>query len=57
MPEESDFRVYDFVRQSKPKYEQLELDYTGQMQALNAIISSHSTAPILVVGPFGTGKT
>ena len=57
MPEESDFREYDIVRQSKPKYEQLELDYTGQMQALSAIVSSCSTAPILVVGPFGTGKT
>ena len=57
MPEESDFRKYDFVRQSRPKYEQLELDRTGQIQALNAIVSSCSTAPILVVGPFGTGKT
>jgi len=57
MPEKDDFREYDVVPQGKPKFEQLELDYTGQMQALNAIISSHSTAPILVVGPFGTGKT
>ena len=57
MPEKDDFREYDIVPQRKPKFEQLELDYTGQMQALNAIISSHSTAPILVVGPFGTGKT
>ena len=57
MPEESDFREYDIVPQCKAKFEQLELDYTGQMQALNAIMSSRSTAPILVVGPFGTGKT
>ena len=55
MPEKDDFREYDIVPQCKPKFEHLELDYTGQMQALNAIISSHSTAPILVVGPFGTG--
>jgi len=57
MPDEDDFRKYEVVRQSRPKYEQLDLDYTGQMQALNAILSSCSTAPILVVGPFGTGKT
>ena len=57
MPGEGDFRKYEVVRQSRPKYEQLELDYTGQMQALNAILSSCSTAPVLVVGPFGTGKT
>ena len=57
MPEESDFRKYEVVRQSRPKYEQLELDHTGQIQALTAIVSSCSTAPILVVGPFGTGKT
>ena len=57
MPEKDDFSEYDVVPQGKPKFEQLELDYRGQMQALNAIISSHSTAPILMVGPFGTGKT
>ena len=57
MPEESDFRKYEVVQQSWPKYEQLELDHTGQIQALRAIASSCSTAPILVVGPFGTGKT
>ena len=57
MPGEGDFRKYEVVQQSWPKYEQLELDYTGQMQALNAILSSCSTAPVLVVGPFGTGKT
>ena len=54
---------------AKPEYPELELDKTGQLQALYAILTSgsnapfacsnapHSNAPLLVAGPFGTGKT
>ena len=42
---------------AKPEYSELELDKTGQLQALNAILTSGSNAPLLVAGPFGTGKT
>ncbi len=38
-------------------YENLELDRTCQMQALNMILSSKSKCPLLIAGPFGTGKT
>ena len=41
----------------KPEYSKLELDETGQLQALDAILTSGSSAPLLVAGPFGTGKT
>ena len=57
MPEENDFREGNHFIAGRPEYERLELDRTGQMQALDAITSSRSTAPVLVVGPFGTGKT
>ena len=42
---------------AKPEYPELELDKTGQLQALYAILTSGSNAPLLVAGPFGTGKT
>ncbi len=42
---------------ARPSYERLTLDKSGQMQALEAIIDCDSLAPVLVVGPFGTGKT
>ena len=35
----------------------LKLDTTGQVQALRAILSNNTTTPIIVAGPFGTGKT
>ena len=57
MPERNDFREGNRFVAGKPEYEWLKLDTTGQMQALDAITSSRSTAPVLVVGPFGTGKT
>ena len=40
-----------------PPYEKLRLDKTCQLQALNLILSSKSKCPLLVAGPFGTGKT
>ena len=40
----------------KPKYEALELD-SYQQRALGTIMSCSPGAPVLVTGPFGTGKT
>ena len=40
-----------------PRYESLELDKSCQFQALRKILSSDSQFPLLVAGPFGTGKT
>ena len=39
-----------------PKYECIDLD-EGQMKALEVIIKSTPDLPVLVAGPFGTGKT
>ena len=47
----------DNVEVAKPEYTELELDKTGQLQALYGILTSNSNAPLLVAGPFGTGKT
>ena len=60
MPTKSDFikrppEVNVIV--AKPEYAELELDKTGQLHALYGILTSHSNAPLLVAGPFGTGKT
>ena len=49
--EENDYRVYP------PLYENIELDQHVQMKALYAILKSSPALPILVAGPFGTGKT
>ena len=38
-------------------YESIELDQKVQMKALYAILKSSPALPILVAGPFGTGKT
>ena len=35
----------------------LNLDDSGQMQALRAILSDNTAAPVIIAGPFGTGKT
>ena len=35
----------------------LKLDNTGQLQALRAILSDNTITPVIVAGPFGTGKT
>ena len=40
-----------------PKYESIELDRQVQMKALHVILQSIPTVPVLVTGPFGTGKT
>ena len=60
MPTKSNFIEHlprDNVKIAKPKYTELELDKTGQLQALYGILTSNSNAPLLVAGPFGTGKT
>ena len=40
----------------KPDYKDLELD-SYQQRALRTILNSSPEAPVLVTGPFGTGKT
>ena len=40
-----------------PEYESIELDKEMQMKALQVILNSTPDLPILVAGPFGTGKT
>ena len=42
-----------------PKEAMLTLDYTGQMQALKSILNDNAnfSTPIILTGPFGTGKT
>ena len=47
----------DSVKIPKPKFTELELDKTGQLHALYGILKSNANAPLLVAGPFGTGKT
>lgn len=42
---------------AKPCYESIELDREMQMKALKVILNSTPSLPILVAGPFGTGKT
>lgn len=40
-----------------PRYEQLKIDKTCQFPALRMILSSTTSLPLLIAGPFGTGKT
>lgn len=58
MPREEDFS--DEGRRpwvpGKPKYEALDLD-SYQKRALSTIMSCSPRSPVLVTGPFGTGKT
>ena len=42
---------------AQPPHEALSLDKEGQMRALDLILKSMSSFPILIAGPFGTGKT
>ena len=58
IPEESDFDSdVEFNRIPFPKhYDYLRLDQ-HQFRALQAVVFSRSNAPILIAGPFGTGKT
>ena len=48
-------RAY-YYRSSEPPYERLKLDEM-QMKSLHVILNSNPDFPILVAGPFGTGKT
>ena len=45
-----------YYRSSEPPYERLKLDEM-QMKSLHVILNSNPDFPILVAGPFGTGKT
>ena len=42
---------------ASPNYKSIELDKEMQMKALKVILNSSPDLPILVAGPFGTGKT
>lgn len=62
MPHEGDIsysnsHLCDDIKVYPPMYERLELDKTCQFQALRMILSSNSHCPLLIAGPFGTGKT
>ncbi len=41
----------------KCKYDILEVDEAGQLRALKAIVEQPSNLPIVISGPFGSGKT
>ena len=58
MPQDGDFAEgLDLTRVPKPKeYDALELD-NKQFRALQLILFSRSLAPVIIPGPFGTGKT
>ncbi len=51
----ADSILNDYSR--SPPYKNLRLDRTCQLQALDLILSTKSKYPLLVAGPFGTGKT
>ena len=53
----SNSRSSDDIKVYSPFYKRLELDKTCQFQALRMILSSDSHCPLLIAGPFGTGKT
>ena len=56
-PSEAHFqRSRDNCYVSMPKIRHMELD-RDQLQVLNMILSAPCDIPVLVVGPFGTGKT
>lgn len=50
-PKESSYKI------AMTNYESIELDREMQMRALKVILNSTPDLPILVTGPFGTGKT
>ena len=58
VPQSCDFVPYPLepVMPGKPPYHELELDFY-QRRALFEIINCSAGAPVLVTGPFGTGKT
>ena len=45
------------VRMRRPKLPQFGLDYDYQFETMKNILYSAPSAPFLVMGPFGTGKT
>ena len=62
MPQEGDIAYSnshssDDIKVYSPFYKRLELDKTCQFQALRMILGSDSRCPLLIAGPFGTGKT
>lgn len=56
IPLHSDFSPLTRVRFRPPPYEELNLD-SYQQRALFRILNCSPDAPVLVTGPFGTGKT
>ena len=46
-----------FFITGEPVYDNIRLDQQVQMKALHTILNSSSDWPILIAGPFGTGKT
>lgn len=46
-----------YFRSPEPYFECLKLDQEVQMKALHVILNSTPEFPVLVAGPFGTGKT
>ena len=59
MPTEEDFATgLDLTRVPLPKhYDSLKLDKEHQFRALQLVLFSRSLAPVIIPGPFGTGKT
>ena len=47
----------DLTRVSRSQYSLMELDKEYQFRALQLVLFSRSIAPVVIPGPFGTGKT
>ena len=57
IPNKEDFSEgLDLRRIPKPQYSQLKLD-DSQFRGLQTMLFSRSSAPVLIPGPFGSGKT
>ena len=57
IPNKEDFSEgLDLRRTPKPQYSQLKLD-DSQFRGLQTMLFSQSSAPVLIPGPFGSGKT
>ena len=61
LPQPKDLKEYreytQRVRMRRPELPQFRLDYDFQFNAMKNILYSAPSAPFLVTGPFGTGKT
>ena len=58
MPTEEHFSTgLDITRVPRPQHSSLELDREYQFRALQLVLFSRSIAPVIIPGPFGTGKT